>query len=157
LKILRLSKKYIEKCSFSIPTKLAQHSSKDMSCIGCSCSPDQHTCSCHLPKYTNDSNVKIFGTINSANGLQANGMMGSNVPIQNNRCVGSLDRRRKKLKNKIDRDHRAKSQSDLICCEQKINSQHYCSPQQFQCMNNLHANTNSNRTEVYIPLYHKVH
>ncbi|XP_011500891.1 PREDICTED: liprin-beta [Ceratosolen solmsi marchali] len=131
-------------CSFSISTKLAQHVSKDMPYIGCGCSSDQHICNCHLSPYANDSNSKMFGSIKST-GSQVNGMM-SSIAVQNNRCVGSLDRRRKKLKNKIDRDHRAKSQSDLIYCDKKINS-HYCSPQQFQCMNNLHSNRNSNSIE----------
>ncbi|OXU23679.1 hypothetical protein TSAR_010686 [Trichomalopsis sarcophagae] len=45
------------------------------------------------------------------------------------RGVGSLDRRRRRLRNKIDREHRAKSQSDLICFEQR-NKPHYCSLQQ---------------------------
>ena len=84
----------------------------------------------------------------------------------NNRCVGSLDRRRKKLKNKLDRDHRAKSQSDLLFCDfnSKNKTTHFCTttvqpsqqhqPQQqhHHTNNNPYANGYCNNTEVYAVL-----
>ncbi|XP_031783516.1 liprin-beta-1 isoform X3 [Nasonia vitripennis] len=58
------------------------------------------------------------------------------------RGVGSLDRRRRRLRNKIDREHRAKSQSDLICFEQR-NKPHYCSLQQVHGPNNNNPQVNT--------------
>ncbi|XP_025162948.1 liprin-beta-2 isoform X3 [Harpegnathos saltator] len=59
------------------------------------------------------------------------------------RCGGSLDRRRRRLRSRVDRDQRTMSHNDLICHE-KDKPHHYCSLQQFHCgsnmcMNNCHS------------------
>ncbi|XP_066581290.1 kazrin-like [Prorops nasuta] len=69
-----------------------------------------------------DNNLRMANKIAGATSLL----------VQSGRCAGSLDRRRRRLKNKAERDQRAKSQSDLICCD-KDKPAHYCSLQQFQC------------------------
>lgn len=60
---------------------------------------------------------------------------------------GSLDRRRRRLRNRIERDQRARSQSELNCCSEKEKS-HYCSSvPQFQCNGNPYSFCSS--TEVH--------
>lgn len=63
------------------------------------------------------------------------------------RCSGSLDRRRRKLRSRIDRDQRAMSHSDLICNEK--DRLHYCSLQHFHCGSNTCLNNYHSRTEVH--------
>lgn len=70
------------------------------------------------------------------------------------RCTtgGSLDRRRRRLRNRSDRDQRARSQSD-ICYDREIKTipVHYCSLQQFHCQyaSNPYINCYNNNVEVY--------
>ncbi|XP_063989136.1 liprin-beta-1 [Diachasmimorpha longicaudata] len=62
----------------------------------------------------------------------------------------SLDRRRRKLRNRSDRDQRARSQSDLLYCDHdRSMPPHYCSLQQFQCHygSNPYMNYYNNNTE----------
>lgn len=63
------------------------------------------------------------------------------------RCSGSLDRRRRRLRSRVDRNQRAMSHNDLICHER--DKPHYCSLQQFHCGNNVCMNNCHNKTEVY--------
>ncbi|XP_044008496.1 liprin-beta-1-like isoform X2 [Aphidius gifuensis] len=82
----------------------------------------------------------------------------SNNAVGNKCNGGSLDRRRRRLRNRSDRDQRARSQSDLLYCDREQQQQlprsvglpHYCSLQQFQCHygSNPHVNyCNNNNTE----------
>lgn len=64
-----------------------------------------------------------------------------------NRCAGSLERRKRRLRNRIERDQRARSQSELNCCEIK-DKPHYCASQQFPCGSNQYMNSCCNGTEV---------
>ncbi|XP_032672080.1 uncharacterized protein LOC116844542 isoform X3 [Odontomachus brunneus] len=69
----------------------------------------------------------------------------TSLPVSStSRCGGSLDRRRRRLRSRVDRDQRAMSHNDLICHER--DKPHYCSLQQFHygsnmCMNNCHSKT----------------
>lgn len=73
------------------------------------------------------------------------------------RVGGSLDRRRRRLRNRNERDQRARSQNDLLFCERdRPLPPHYCSLQQFQYVNpnalqyssNPYVNSYNNDTEV---------
>ncbi|KAH0551946.1 hypothetical protein KQX54_003351 [Cotesia glomerata] len=67
----------------------------------------------------------------------------------NNCASGSLDRRRKRLRNRNERDQRAKSQSDLCYERDRVTPVHYCSLQQFHCQysSNPCINCFNNNTE----------
>ncbi|XP_057335360.1 uncharacterized protein LOC130674122 isoform X2 [Microplitis mediator] len=71
------------------------------------------------------------------------GVSGGNYPS------GSLDRRRKRLRNRNERDQRAKSQSDLCYERDRVTPLHYCSLQQFHCQysSNPCINCFNNNTE----------
>lgn len=69
----------------------------------------------------------------------------TSLPPNPNRCAGSLDRRRRRLRNRSERDQRARSHNDLICCDRE---RLYCSHQQFQYASNPYVNNYNNNTEV---------
>ncbi|XP_014486474.1 PREDICTED: uncharacterized protein LOC106750559 isoform X2 [Dinoponera quadriceps] len=71
----------------------------------------------------------------------------ASLPVSSTgRCGGSLDRRRRRLRSRVDRDQRAMSQNDLICHE-RDKPHHYCSLQQFHCGSNMCMNNCHNKTE----------
>lgn len=73
----------------------------------------------------------------------------TSLPVSSTgRCAGSLDRRRRRFRSRVDRDQRAMSHSDLICHE-RDRPQHYCSLQQFHCGSNMCINNYHSKTEVY--------
>lgn len=72
----------------------------------------------------------------------------THLPVSSTgRCGGSLDRRRRRLRNRADRDQRATSHSDLICHER--DKSHHCSLQQLYCGSDICLNNFHNKTEVY--------
>lgn len=73
----------------------------------------------------------------------------ASLPVSSTGKCGSLDRRRRRLRSRVDRDQRAMSQSDLICHE-RDKLHHYCSLQQFHCGSNLCMNNYYSKTEVHI-------
>ncbi|XP_011348608.1 liprin-beta-2 isoform X3 [Ooceraea biroi] len=93
---------------------------------------------CHLQQ--SPMLAKERGILHAAN--KTNSTM--SLPVSS-RC-GSLDRRRRKLRSRVDRDQRAMSHSDLICHE-KDKPQHYCSLQQFHCGSNVCMNNYHSKTE----------
>ncbi|XP_011646044.1 liprin-beta-2 isoform X2 [Pogonomyrmex barbatus] len=71
----------------------------------------------------------------------------TSLPVSSTgRCAGSLDRRRRRFRSRIDRDQRAMSHSDLICHE-RDRPHHYCSLQQFHYGSNMCINDYYSKTE----------
>ncbi|XP_012530529.1 liprin-beta-2 isoform X2 [Monomorium pharaonis] len=71
----------------------------------------------------------------------------TSLPVSSTgRCAGSLDRRRRRFRSRVDRDQRAMSHSDLINHE-KNKLHHYCSLQQFHCGSNMCINNYHSKTE----------
>ncbi|XP_011255665.1 liprin-beta-2 isoform X4 [Camponotus floridanus] len=78
-------------------------------------------------------------------GMQTGSRTNSTTSLPVESSSGSLGRRRRRLRSRVDRDQRAMSHSDLICHERE-RPRHYCSLQQFHCgsdvcMNNYHSKT----------------
>ncbi|CAL1684710.1 unnamed protein product [Lasius platythorax] len=78
-------------------------------------------------------------------GMHAGSRTNSTTSLPVDSSAGSLGRRRRRLRSRVDRDQRAMSHSDLICHEREM-PRHYCSLQQFHCgsdvcMNNYHSKT----------------
>lgn len=88
--------------------------------------------------------AKERGTLHGANRTNST----TSLPMSS-RCGGSLDRRRRKLRSRVDRDQRAMSHSDLIC-QERDKPHHYCSLQQFHCGSNACMNNYHSKTEVYL-------
>jgi len=95
---------------------------------------------CHLQQ---NSIAKERGILHTGNRTNST----TSLPASS-KCVGSLDRRRRKLRSRVDRDQRAISHSDLICHE-RDKPHHYCSLQQFHCGSNACMNNYHSKTEVY--------
>lgn len=97
---------------------------------------------CHLqqdPMFAKEREVHAGSRTNST----------ASLPVSSaGRCGGSLDRRRRRFRSRVDRDQRAMSHSDLICHENS-RPQHYCSLQQFHCGSNVCINNYHSKTEVY--------
>jgi len=98
---------------------------------------------CHLqqpvPMFAKERGMHVGNRTNSTTSL----------PVSSTGRCGSLDRRRRRLRSRVDRDQRAMSQSDLICHE-RDKLHHYCSLQQFHCGSNMCTNNYYSNTEVYI-------
>lgn len=95
---------------------------------------------CHLqqdPIFAKEREIHAGSRTNSTTSLPVN---------STGRCAGSLDRRRRRFRSRVDRDQRAMSHSDLICHE-RDRPHHYCSLQQFHCGSNMCIN--NSKTEVY--------
>lgn len=69
-----------------------------------------------------------------------------------NNYVGSLDRRKRRFKSKVTQDHRTKSQSNLIRCDQR-SKPHYCSIQQLNAGNSSHHSKGRPKTTEVSYLY----
>ncbi|KAF7390903.1 hypothetical protein HZH66_009383 [Vespula vulgaris] len=126
---------YSTPCS-SIQSELPHHCSKDHLPLSCNC---RTMYSCHMqqiPLHLKECHLHSSDKTNSTTSLSGNSV---------GRCVGSLDRRRRRFKSKTDHNQRTKSHSDLICCAK--DKPHYCSLQQFQCGNNSHLYSYYNKTE----------
>ncbi|XP_046825861.1 liprin-beta-2 isoform X1 [Vespa crabro] len=126
---------YSTPCS-SIQSELPHHCSKDHLPLSCNC---HKMYSCHMqqiPLHLKECHLHSSDKTNSTTSLSGNSV---------GRCVGSLDRRRRRFKSKTDHNQRTKSHSDLICCAK--DRPHYCSLQQFQCGNNSHLYSYYNKTE----------
>ncbi|XP_011708093.1 PREDICTED: liprin-beta-2 isoform X2 [Wasmannia auropunctata] len=95
---------------------------------------------CHLqqdPMFAKEREVHAGSRTNST----------ASLPVSSaGRCGGSLDRRRRRFRSRVDRDQRAMSHSDLICHENS-RPQHYCSLQQFHCGSNVCINNYHSKTE----------
>lgn len=115
--------------------ELHRHASKESFPCGA-----VHTC-CQPQQIPVAAGIHSNHRVNSSNSLLGN----------NNRSVGSLDRRKKRSRSRIDRDQRAKSQSDLLYCEREIPA-HCCSAQQFQCTSNSNSYARCLNTEVHTRL-----
>lgn len=97
---------------------------------------------CHLqqdPIFAKEREIHTGSRTNSTTSLPVN---------STGRCVGSLDRRRRRFRSRMDRDQRAMSHSDLICHD-RDRPHHYCSLQQFHCGSNTCINNYHSKTEVY--------
>ncbi|XP_070526793.1 liprin-beta-2 isoform X3 [Cardiocondyla obscurior] len=71
----------------------------------------------------------------------------TSLPVSSTgRSAGSLDRRRRRFRSRVDRDQRTMSHSDLIYHE-KDRPHHYCSLQQFHCGSNMCLNNYHSKTE----------
>ncbi|XP_046429686.1 liprin-beta-1 isoform X2 [Neodiprion fabricii] len=95
---------------------------------------------CCLPPSPGPSMAK------DSSGIRSDGKSSSmtSLPVNSSRCAGSLDRRRRRLRNRNERDQRARSHNDLICCDRE---RLYCSHQQFQYASNPYMNGYNNNTE----------
>ncbi|KAK2582301.1 hypothetical protein KPH14_004640 [Odynerus spinipes] len=126
---------YSTPCS-SIQNELPHHCSKDHLPMSCNC----HTMyPCHtqqISSHPKECTLHSSDKTNSTTSLSGNSV---------GRCVGSLDRRRRRFKSKADHNQRTKSHSDLMCCAK--DRPHYCSLQQFQCGTNSHMYSYYNKTE----------
>ncbi|XP_008556066.1 liprin-beta-1 isoform X3 [Microplitis demolitor] len=93
-------------------------------------------------RFINNSRLINLNTCGASLG-GGGGVSGGNYPS------GSLDRRRKRLRNRNERDQRAKSQSDLCYERDRVTPLHYCSLQQFHCQysSNPCINCFNNNTE----------
>ncbi|XP_071557857.1 uncharacterized protein Liprin-beta isoform X1 [Temnothorax nylanderi] len=95
---------------------------------------------CHLqqdPIFAKEREIHAGSRTNSTTSL----------PVSSTgRCAGSLDRRRRRFRSRVDRDQRAMSHSDLICHE-RDRPHHYCSLQQFHCGSNMCINNYHSKTE----------
>ncbi|CAD6245331.1 GSCOCG00013652001-RA-CDS [Cotesia congregata] len=103
-------------------------------------------------KITPESVAKEINAIKRCNGsktLNKQYKKNYNSAGSNNCASGSLDRRRKRLRNRNERDQRAKSQSDLCYERDRVTPVHYCSLQQFHCQysSNPCINCFNNNTE----------
>ncbi|XP_039312389.1 liprin-beta-2 isoform X2 [Solenopsis invicta] len=78
--------------------------------------------------------------------IHAGSRTNSMTSLPTGRCAGSLDRRRRRFRSRVDRDQRAMSHSDLICHE-RDKLHHYCSLQQFHCGSNMCINNYQSKTE----------
>ncbi|XP_018399050.1 PREDICTED: liprin-beta-2 isoform X2 [Cyphomyrmex costatus] len=95
---------------------------------------------CHLqqdPIFAKEREIHSDNRTNSTTSLPAN---------STGRCAGSLDRRRRRFRSRVDRDQRAMSHSDLICHERE-RPHRYCSLQQFHCGSNMCLNNYHSKTE----------
>ncbi|XP_015595925.1 liprin-beta-1 isoform X2 [Cephus cinctus] len=96
---------------------------------------------CHSQKISTAQMAKECNL--RAAGLRATST--TSLPPNPSRCAGSLDRRRRRLRNRSERDQRARSHSDLICCDRERIQ--YCSHQQFQYASNPYMNSYNSNTE----------
>ncbi|XP_018314834.1 liprin-beta-2 isoform X3 [Mycetomoellerius zeteki] len=95
---------------------------------------------CHVqqdPIFAKEREIHAGNRMNSTTSLPAN---------STGRCAGSLDRRRRRFRSRVDRDQRAMSHSDLIYHERE-RPHHYCSLQQFHCGSNMCLNNYHSKTE----------
>jgi len=120
----------------SISSDLAHHAIKEHAR---SVAHYPHVCHLQDPIFAKEREIHAGNRTNSTTSLPAN---------STGRCVGSLDRRRRRFRSRVDRDQRAMSHSDLLCHERE-KPHHYCSLQQFHCGSNMCLNNYHNKTEVY--------
>ncbi|XP_011861049.1 PREDICTED: liprin-beta-2 isoform X2 [Vollenhovia emeryi] len=125
---------YAMPCS-SVSSELAHHAVKEHAR-----SVAHYPHVCHLqqdPLFAKEREIHAGSRTNSTTSL----------PVSSTgRCAGSLDRRRRRFRSRVDRDQRAMSHSDLICHE-RDRPQHYCSLQQFHCGSNMCINNYHSKTE----------
>ncbi|XP_012268220.1 liprin-beta-2 isoform X2 [Athalia rosae] len=95
---------------------------------------------CCLPQNQGTTLVKDF----SGNKSSSKSSSMTSLPATPTRSAGSLDRRRRRLRNRSERDQRARSHNDLICCDRE---RLYCSHQQFQYASNPYVNSYNNNAE----------
>ncbi|XP_012231629.1 liprin-beta-2 isoform X2 [Linepithema humile] len=120
-------------CS-SISSELAHHVKEHARNVG------HYPHICHLPQpvpmFAKEREMHAGNRTNSTTSL----------PVSSTGRCGSLDRRRRRLRSRVDRDQRTVSQSDLICHE-RDKLHHYCSLQQFHCGSNMCMNNYHSKTE----------
>lgn len=100
----------------------------------------------------NYSNARLINNSRLINLNTCGANIGNGAAVAGGNCTSnSLDRRRKRLRNRNERDQRAKSQSDLCYERDRVTPLHYCSLQQFHCQysSNPCINCFNNNTEVF--------
>ncbi|XP_050460199.1 liprin-beta-2 isoform X2 [Cataglyphis hispanica] len=114
-------------------------------CTSVSSELTHHAVKEHVGHYPHICHLQQGPMCAKEHGMHTGNRTNSTTSLPIDSSGGSLGRRRRRLRSRVDRDQRAMSHNDLICHERE-RPRHYCSLQQFHCgsdvcMNNYHSKT----------------